>query len=269
MIPIITLLVVLLFSLIITRIGTIALTHTGLSFESARFQARSAFTGVGFTTAESEQVVNHPVRRRILLQLMLLGNVGIATTGATLILTFITIKEADRTATLWKLVFLLSGVLALWGLTRSKWIDGKLSVAINYALKNYTRLDVRDYENLLQLKGGYGVSELFVEHQDWISNRTLGDCELRREGVNVLGIQRSDGAYEGSPNGDTLVEPGDTLILYGRNAVLENLDQRMKGWVGDVQHHELAAEQERQHEEELLASGRITVPEGEGPEPEK
>ena len=35
---------------------------TGTSSELARFQARSAFTGVGFTTSEAESVVLHPVR---------------------------------------------------------------------------------------------------------------------------------------------------------------------------------------------------------------
>lgn len=44
----------------ITRIATIALTHTGLSRQTARFQARSAFTVVGYTTSESEKLVNHP-----------------------------------------------------------------------------------------------------------------------------------------------------------------------------------------------------------------
>ena len=67
MIAIFSLLLVLVLSLLITRIATIALTYTGLSRQSAKFQARSAFTGVGFTTSESEKVVNHPVRRRVLL----------------------------------------------------------------------------------------------------------------------------------------------------------------------------------------------------------
>ncbi|WP_419175988.1 hypothetical protein [Desulfosediminicola sp.] len=59
MLSIVSLLLVLASSILVTRIATVALTHTGLSRESARFQARSAFTGVGFTTNESEKVANH------------------------------------------------------------------------------------------------------------------------------------------------------------------------------------------------------------------
>jgi hypothetical protein len=47
------------------RVATSALVMTGMARESARFQARSAFLGVGFTTGEAESVVDHPVRRRI------------------------------------------------------------------------------------------------------------------------------------------------------------------------------------------------------------
>jgi hypothetical protein len=60
-----SLLLVVTFSLLITRVATVILTATGMSRQAARFQARSAFTGAGFTTSESEQVVDHPVRREL------------------------------------------------------------------------------------------------------------------------------------------------------------------------------------------------------------
>jgi Trk K+ transport system NAD-binding subunit len=49
----VSVLVVLLVSLLVARVGTVALTLTGMSREAARFQARSAFFGVGFTTGEA------------------------------------------------------------------------------------------------------------------------------------------------------------------------------------------------------------------------
>jgi hypothetical protein len=69
---IIALFVVLSLSLALVRLATVALTMTGLSTQAASFQARSAFTGTGFTTSEAEAVVDHPVRRRIISWLMLL-----------------------------------------------------------------------------------------------------------------------------------------------------------------------------------------------------
>jgi hypothetical protein len=105
---------------VITRIASIALTHTGLSRETSKFQARSAFTGVGFTTSESEMVVNHPVRRRILLLLMILGNAGIVTGVASLIIGFAGIS--DKVDNWLKIVILVGGIIILWLLANSRWI---------------------------------------------------------------------------------------------------------------------------------------------------
>ena len=64
MLAIISLLLIVALSLIVTRTAAVALTYTGLSQQAASFQARSAFTGVGYTTSEAESLVNHPVRRQ-------------------------------------------------------------------------------------------------------------------------------------------------------------------------------------------------------------
>ena len=76
MIAALALLFVLTLSIVVVRIGAVALRLTGMPEEAARFQARSAFTGAGFTTSESEAIVNHPVRRRIVSTLMVVGSIG-------------------------------------------------------------------------------------------------------------------------------------------------------------------------------------------------
>ena len=77
--------IVITLALGAVRMGTLALQRTGLSRESASFQAQSAFMGVGFTTSESETVVNHPVRRRVLRMLMWGGYSGITVTVSTIV----------------------------------------------------------------------------------------------------------------------------------------------------------------------------------------
>ncbi|MGH8947824.1 MAG: hypothetical protein ACRDXF_03105 [Acidimicrobiia bacterium] len=83
-----SLLVVVATSVLVTRIATSALVMTGVSRELANFQARSAYTGVGFTTDEAETVVTHGVRRKIILTLMLLGSAGVAGAIASLVVGF-------------------------------------------------------------------------------------------------------------------------------------------------------------------------------------
>jgi len=82
------LLSVVAVSILVARIATRAFMLTGLSKETARFQARSIITGTGFTTDEAEHIVNHPVRRRIALTLMLIGNAGLVTAVSTFVLSF-------------------------------------------------------------------------------------------------------------------------------------------------------------------------------------
>ena len=243
MIPIITLLIVLFFSLLLTRIATVALTHTGLSRESAKFQARSAFTGVGFTTSESEKVVNHPTRRKILMLLMLLGNAGVVTAVSALIVSFIKLESSDTI--FWKVALLISGLILLWALANSQWVDRRLSLAISKALNTYTRLSVHDYAKLLHLAGEYQITELAVEKDDWISEKKLSRARLRKEGIMVLGITRENGNYIGAPDGDTQILVNDRLILYGRAKAIHELDERRKGPRGDLEHREKTVEQKK------------------------
>lgn len=248
MIPIITLIFVITLSILVTRIATMALTYTGLSKETARFQARSAFTGVGFTTSEAESVVNHPVRRRILMLLMLFGNAGIITVMASVVLTFVNIEIMGSGT--WRLLLLGAALLVIWWLSASKWVDVRLSKFINRMLRRYTKLDVRDYSSLLHMAGEYRVSEMFVEQDDWLANSTLEEMRLQDEGIMVLGITRKKGKYIGAPDGSMRILPGDILILYGRNPSFEALDIRRRGKRGDKEHAKAVEEFKEIVEEE-------------------
>lgn len=244
----IAVLVTVAVSLLITRIGTTALVHTGLSREVARFQARSAFFGVGFTTSEAESVVNHPVRRRIVLWLVLLGNAGIVTVLASVILS-VTRSSGVQLA---ELAVLAVGLALLGLISRSRLLDR----AIDAALKRWTDLDVRDYADLLELHGDFAVAELKVEEGDWLAEETLRDLHLRDEGVVVLGITRANGTWLGAPDGDTIVHANDTLVVYGRDDRVCELDMRRDDATGDAAHAAAVAEQERLEaaEEELDAA---------------
>ncbi|MEJ2054901.1 MAG: TrkA C-terminal domain-containing protein [Calditrichaceae bacterium] len=247
-IGIIALLSVLTLSLVITRIATIALSLTGLSWEASRFQARSAVTGTGFTTSETEKVVNHPVRRKIIMMLMVLRSAGLMTIIISLIFSFA--NSAEDTEMLYRVLGLFMGILILLLLSRSKFIDNTLNKLIRKALKRWTKLEVRDYENMLKLSGNYSVTELEINEDDWLNGRKLKECRLGDEGINVLGIYRENGNYVGVPRGDTNIYEGDKLILYAREETLSDLNQRRKGGRGDRSHDKQVQEHEDQMEKQ-------------------
>lgn len=252
MTAIVSLLVVIFISLLITRLATIALAATGLSRESARFQARSALTGSGFTTAESEQVVRHPVRRRIVMMLMLIGSAGIAAVIGSLVLAFV--QPEDEGGAGWtRFGVLVLGLMILWALANSTWVDRWVTRATLWALKRYTRIDTRDYASLLHIGGDYLVTELAVTPDHWLANKSLADLKLRQEGVILLGIQRHDGTYLGVPTPSTVVRSGDTLVLYSRAGTVADLDARRRGAAGDLAHRQSVRESRRESRAESRA----------------
>jgi hypothetical protein len=245
-----SLLLVLALSLLITRVATVVLTATGMSREAARFQARSAFSGAGFTTRESEAVVDHPIRRKVVATLMLFGSAGVVVAISSTIVGF---GGGDVGRKWWRMLELCVGLLALVFLSRSRWVDRRLTEVISRFLRRYTKLPTRDLAGLLDLAGDYSVIELATADGDWIAGRSLGDLGLRDEGAVVLGLTRPDGRYLAAPTGHTLVRPGDILVIYGRSELLAELDDRPAGPDGDLAHQAAVARQQRIEQAEQVA----------------
>lgn len=235
MIALLTFFLVIVASVTATRVATVALTLTGMSDQSARFQARSALSGSGFTTAESESVVNHPARRRIIMLLMLVGSAGLVTAVATLSITFVG-QESDTNAS--RLVVLILGCLLLLLIIRSNLVDRAMSRIFTRLLTRFTDLELQDYTGLLHLDDGHAVLELHVEEGGWLCSRTLGELDLRDEGVAVLGIDRGAGGYVGAPRTSSEIRAGDTLVAYGVYDALIELASRQPGTEGDEMHDE-------------------------------
>ena len=224
MVALISLLIIVTISLIVVRIGAVALSMTGLSKELAVFQAQSAFSGVGFTTNESESVVAHPTRRRIIRLLMLMGNAGITSAIAGLVLTFYRSTGQDL---LVRIVFVLVGLILLWIASMSKVVNRILTRIIEAALARWTKLKIYDYARLLEIDKGYTVSEIEVGNTSWLRDHKLSELKLAEEGILVLGVRRVKAKYIGAPDGSTSIQANDVLTCYGPDKALENLARRV------------------------------------------
>ena len=230
MIAAISLFLIVSLSALITKIASIALIHTGLSTESAKFQARSAYTGTGLSTQETENIMNHPVRRKIIYNLMLIAS------------------------KLYGLLIVVVGMIGLWLAVRRKWVDRGLSRVINKMLKRYTKLDVHDFAAVLHLKDDYTISEAVVDHDGWMCNRTLQQLNLREEGITILGVERKGKGYFGSPSGTFEMLPDDVVTIYGKSEGIQSLYSRKKDFYAQQEHRKFVAKEEnrRDNEKQLL-----------------
>lgn len=253
MIPVFGTLIVFTVSLVVIRIATVGLSMTGVSKDLAQFQALSAFTGAGFTTKESEDIVNHPLRRRIAMHLMLLGHVGIVAAIPFVVLSFLNTGGSDDwTSELSVRVgVLVGGLLLLLLLASSRHVEKIMWNVNTWALRRIGGIHVHDYTRLLRVAKDYVIFELQVQPGDWLAGHTLEQLHLSNEGVLVLGVEKSNGDYLGAPRGHTRLEADDCLILYGQQESLLDLDERREGMEGNVRHMLAVTRQMDMSEEEM------------------
>jgi TrkA-C domain len=221
MVPIVTMVVIATVSLLAVRAGSTALMMTGLSWDAASFQSYSAFFGVGFTTREAELVVNHPVRRRIIRDLILAGNIGLTSGLATLVATLM--QNSAGVRPLLVVVGLVVGLLGMIYLSRVGWIQRAIDRTIQRALERTGLVRVMDYELLLRIQHGYVVSEI-----EMLSTMPLADKSLRQSrpwdhGVVILAVKTDGKPGKGIPNADTVLREGDAVTVYGEEHHIRRL----------------------------------------------
>ena len=215
---IIALFVIAIVSLIAVRVGATALMMTGLSWDTASFQSYSAFFGVGFTTREAEMVVNHPVRRRIIRDLILAGNVGLTSGLATLV---VTLMQTGGTSHMLLVVAALAVCIGLLlTLSRVGWLQRFLDKLIQRTLEKAGMVRALDYELLLRIQHGYVVSEIEVLPDTVLAGRTLRDSRAWDRGVIILAIKRNEEMVPGLPGPSDMIFPGDVLTAYGKEKSL-------------------------------------------------
>ena len=212
-----TIFVLLSFSIFVLRVASVAFRLTGLTESSARFQALSAFTGTGFTTSEAETIVNYPVRRRIASLLMIIGNMGLVTVFATVVVSLVR-TEGEMGAVTVQVAWLIAGLVLLWLFMLSTRADRFLCEVISKILLSTTLLGHRRFHRLLQIGDGYSVCEHPVCAVWLLDITALTPSKLEQLGLQVLAIECSKGTLIADHFTSTVqLEIGDALVLFGRD----------------------------------------------------
>lgn len=206
-------LIAIIVSMLVVRAGAIALMMTGMSFDKAKFQSLSAFSGTGFTTREAERVVNNPRRRKIVSWLMILGNAGIVTVIVTATSSFATAKglEVGLNA-----LVLVAGLLIILIVVRhtpfvKHWEE--------FAQKRLARLKIFDddtpIDELLHITEGYGVVRVRLLDDSPCIDKTLSEINAGLQHSFVLGIER-DNEWLPTPRLTRKLMMDDYLVIYGK-----------------------------------------------------
>lgn len=212
-------LVAVIVALLIIRVGALALMMTGMSFETAKFQALSAFSGTGFTTRESERVVNNARRRKIISWLMVFGNAGIVTVIVTASSSF---TKMERLETGINLLVLIGGLLLFLAVTRFKPLVRRWESFVEGRLRRLSIFEEdTSVDELLHLTEGYGVVRIRLEHHSALIGKTLGEVNSSLDHSFVLGIER-DKDWIPTPRLSRKLMAEDYLVIYGH---LDNISK--------------------------------------------
>lgn len=215
------LLITILISFIVVRIGGFALQLTGIEPDIARFQALSAFSGTGFTTREAERVVGHRIRRRIVTILIILGNAGTVTVIATLVASFT--QAGGYTWFFIRLAIIIGGIVGLYQVIIRSNVGHGILAWLQRPIMNRI------------LREAPAVDEIFHVEKDWAislalmrgSSKSIGlsVADIAAEGdIEILGINRA-GNYLTRPDGEERIVEGDRLLVYAnRKSVKRILD---------------------------------------------
>jgi hypothetical protein len=217
-------LLAILISFFFVRGAAIALMMTGLEKNKARFQALSAFSGTGFTTKEAEFVMKHPVRRKIVTWLMIMGNAGIVTVIVTATSSLATSRGYQLPL---NVLILIVGVFLIYKIATYRKF---MRIWENFIEKKLVKSPVFEEaatEDLLHFLEGYGLVKKIISEDSSLIGCSLSECKLNERGLLVLGIERGKN-WIPTPKAREKMQEGDGIIVYGSLDILKNLFKEEK-----------------------------------------
>ncbi len=214
----ITIFIIVMLSAIM-EIAATALKLTGMNIHVARFQALSALTGTGFTTKETESIMDHKQRRIIIMILMIVGPIGFLSILASIL---VSIREE---LFLYELVAILTIIFLILKIFKSKLIGSLFHRLVERQIKKRRAFRKVALEEVLTLDGYLGVCEFVVSEHSKIAEKKLSDTNFKDEGFMVLAIARQDGVLS-VPKGSDTIQKGDRLVVFGN---VKNMKQTLVG----------------------------------------
>ena len=213
------LLIAILVSFIVVRIGGFALQLTGIEPEVARFQALSAFSGTGFTTTEAERVVRHRTRRRIVTILIILGNAGLVTIIATLVATF-----TQVTGYSWffiRLAIIVFAIFVLYRLIVTSRFGNRILVWVRKPLLKRILREAPAVEEVFSVGKEWGISLVMIKEKSKNVGRSLADV-MAEEDIEILAVDRAD-EFLFRPDRKEKILEGDRLLVYASGKSVRRL----------------------------------------------
>ena len=211
---------------------SVAFKLTGLATQKVKFQVASLFTGTGFTTNESELIVNDARRRKIAVVCMYTSHIfSVAIMG--LLVNFVislfssiankTAITAETFTSWYAIVFYVSLFLFIFVLVlKIPPINRRFQnflEKIGIKLSKYNRH--KNIVTVIDMYGKNAVAEVILNRiPSFAKDTTLFEMQLNKKYlINILSIMRGKRTIEVSK--DTMFAQGDVVIVFGLTKDIE------------------------------------------------
>lgn len=216
---VVAILIVVLFWRFVLLIAAEVYQGAGMGEIQAAFEARSALTGAGYTTAQSQVVVDDPASRDAASTLFIVGYVGPLAILGLLGVSFVapSAEDPELRATVLIGFLILFAVLNRFGLLNR---IGRRPA--RFIATHLFRAHIRSPWIVF---GDHAVAGLFVSPSSPLVGRRLDQRPFGDHEVTLLGIQRRGGSTVNdlAAHPHETIQAEDTLVTYGPATDLSNL----------------------------------------------
>ncbi len=203
--------------LIIAEVFTVLFRLMGMPTRKARFQVISLMTNSGYTTDESEIIVNSKKRRKLAMATMLFGYTFTVTAVSTLVNLISTLFAAQSHNFLLTLIYISSALFIIFVVHKLKFIRRGFDNIIIKLGNKYIFDSTQNQIDILDVVKSSVVAEVRVSSHlpTSLDGKTVLEAGIRKDyGIQVLAIIKQGTSISSVSPGD-YIEKTDKVILFG------------------------------------------------------
>ena len=210
--------------LFMIEIFSVAFKLTGLVTSKIKFQVACLFTGVGYTTSESELIAKDEKRRKIATACMYTGHIFSVAFMGVVINVLISLAMYTRTVGTephfgeWYFIvlYVTSALFLLMLFLKIPPVNRRFQKFLeNIALKTSSKNKKTNIVTVLDMQGKRAIVELILNIiPEYAQEVSLSEMGLTKKyAINILSIKRDNHFIEVTK--DTMFRKGDILVIYG------------------------------------------------------
>lgn len=198
----------------VIEISVILFNLTGLEASVSRYQVISMLTNTGFTTDEAQLIIDHPVRRRLSMFLILFGAFSLAV----VISSITNILSGDLRLKELMVINVVLLVILMTG--KTPFIRERLKKKLNSEMEKKLEISELPIKDALYLDEADLVTDVVIEKNSKFVGIKAADLVERDEDISILFIKRGKVNIRNKLDEEKIQE-GDQLFIYGNQKEIE------------------------------------------------